>query len=105
LSNADDSLLEQLRSRLAPCVCLDKRDEIEIILEIVESTTDEKMQHKLLKRAMWLLRKFAFRKYRPLFEEAFVRIRGFLEQNALYGGSYGKELAGIAERAHKRFNG
>ncbi len=105
LSSGDDELLVDLQSRLAPCVCLDKRDEIEIILEIIEPLTDERMRHQLIKRALWLLRKFAFRKYQSLFEEAFVRIQGFLEKHSLHNGCYEEELVSIETRAQKRFNG
>lgn len=106
LFSCDDfPLLEDLQGRLSECVCWDKRDEIEIILGIIEAITDERMKHLLTKRALWLLRKFAFRKYRSLFEQSLARLQGYLKDHDLSAGSYMQELDSIEERAEKRFNG
>ena len=101
----DNLLLEDLQNQLSECVCRDKRDEIEIILGIIDTIVDERLKHRLTKRALWLLRKFAFRKYRSLFEQSPARLQGFLKDNDLSVGSYMQELDSIEERALKRFNG
>jgi hypothetical protein len=63
------------------------------------------MKHLLTKRALWLLKKFAFRKYRSLFEQSLARLQGYLKDHDLSAGSYMQELDSIEERAEKRFNG
>jgi len=105
LSCDDNPLLEDLQNQLSECVCRDKGDEIEIILGIIDTIADERMKHRLTKRALWLLRKFAFGKYRSLFEQSLARLQGFLRDHDLSEGSYAQELDSIEERALKRFHG
>jgi adenine-specific DNA-methyltransferase len=104
-ASADIGLLRELHDRLAACLCTDKKEEIEILLGIIRSAEDSRLRHHLIKRALWLLRKFAFRKYRTLFRETLARMRSFLREQAMACEDYTLELNRIERRATKRFTG
>jgi hypothetical protein len=100
--------LASLAGELEGCECVDRLEEIEVLLDILRSYPDKRNPGEgemLQKRILWLLRKFAHRKYREIFERTLGELRAFgrrePERFALLVGG----LAEVAELAEARFAG
>ncbi|HUV08144.1 MAG TPA: DNA adenine methylase [Spirochaetia bacterium] len=101
----DSEHLAALYTRLSLCVCTDKREEVRILLDIIARLTDAKQKRFLMKRALWLLKKFAFRKYSELFWETFREIRITMRENGCAWGTLERDLVRLANTAVSRFSG
>jgi adenine-specific DNA-methyltransferase len=100
--------LRTLLKDLSACQCADRQQEIHVLLKILEASpprgegTD---REALQMRILWLLRKFAHRKYRDHFERTVAELRVFAEKDPdgfaplLYG------LGEVIALAHARFDG
>ena len=101
LREAESASLEALHDGLRACLCTDRRDEIDLQLHVLRRIDTESERRAVLKRVLWLLRKFAFKKYRDLFAAAGRSVReavaGYPDLSAA--------LDGIFELAQKRFEG
>jgi adenine-specific DNA-methyltransferase len=75
--------LQPLLEKLEACQLTDRREEIRVLMEILEgghprgSVGDAGEDDSLQKRIIWLLRKFAHRKYRKDFEQTLGELRAF----------------------------
>jgi adenine-specific DNA-methyltransferase len=100
--------LASLAGELERCECADRLEEIEVLLDILRSYPDRRTPGEgemLQRRILWLLRKFAHRKYRGTFERTLGELRAFCrrepERCALLVGG----LAEVADLAEARFAG
>jgi adenine-specific DNA-methyltransferase len=98
---AETEALEALHYDLSSCLCTDRRDEMDLQLSLLTSAADESERRAILKTVLWLLKKFAFKKYRKLFVAASERVRsaaaGYPEIQAALGD--------LCELAWRRFEG
>ena len=74
--------LRPLLEQLSACECADRQEEIQVLLDILKASSrrgEGKDREALQKRILWLLRKFAHRKYRERFEKTVADLRRFAE--------------------------
>jgi adenine-specific DNA-methyltransferase len=97
--------MEDLSRRFAPCECRDKREEIDVLVEILRGELSIAERREYSRRVLYLLRKFAFRKYRTVFEET-LRLLGELAagEPRLFA-QVGAGLAALEALARARFEG
>jgi adenine-specific DNA-methyltransferase len=72
------ALLEKLRA----CECVDRQEEIQVLVTILKASSQQgegSDRDTLQKRILWLLRKFAHRKYRERFERTVTDLRRFAD--------------------------
>ncbi len=98
---AGSASLEALHDDLRACLCTDRRDEIGLQLDALRRIETESERRVVLKRVLWLLRKFAFKKYRDLFADAGRSVREAVAGDADLSAA----LDGLFELAQKRFEG
>ena len=70
--------LGSLLKKLELCQCADRREEIQVLVDILRDSSgpgDVDKEGWLQKRILWLLRKFAHRKYRERFEVTLKELR------------------------------
>jgi adenine-specific DNA-methyltransferase len=103
LSAEDTAALSELQRMLEPCLCADKREEIGVLVELIENSADESERKKLGRRLLWLLRKFAFKKYRREFQQTIGMLESLARDKASHFGGITAGLLGIRELARKRF--
>ncbi len=100
--------LRTLLKDLSVCECADRQEEIHVLLKIIEASPrrgEGSDRDALQKRILWLLRKFAHRKYRDRFERAVAELRDFAEDDP---EGYAPLLRGLGEvtvLARARFDG
>ena len=97
--------LEALRRALQECECRDRREEIEVLLELLRGELPPRRRTALGRRLLRLLRGFAFRKYRPAFEELLGRLGRLAGEDPLRFGGVGEGLPALAALARARFEG
>ncbi len=97
--------LEELYRKLSACECRDKREEIQVLLALLQGDLSVRQRGAFSRRVLALLRKFAFRRYRQIFEETFtLLVRLAQEEPELFGG-VGQGLSALARLARARFDG
>jgi adenine-specific DNA-methyltransferase len=99
---------ERLLQDLEECECTDHQEEIEVLLRLLECAAGEQGSRDgqaLQRRVLWLLRKFAHRKYRERFEETLARLRGLAQSDPGRYGVLGRGLEEVAALARSRFAG
>ncbi len=97
--------LEGLYRALVDCECRDRREEMRVLLDILRGDPGARQRAACNRRVLWLLRKFAFRKYRPVFEELLGRLEGLAADDPARYGRVGEGLAALRELARARFEG
>ncbi|UCF99949.1 MAG: DNA adenine methylase [Spirochaetaceae bacterium] len=100
--------LQQLLEKLKHCECADRLEEIRVLLKILQSSSvpgggDEREDHQ--KRILWLLRKFAHRKYRERFERTLEELRTFGRSDPQRFATLIRGLEGLTSLARVRFQG
>ena len=103
--------LQPLLEKLEACELTDRREEIRVLMEILasghppgsvgESNEDDSLQ----KRILWLLRKFAHRKYRKDFEQTLRELRALTRREPDRFSLLIRGLEEIAVLARARFAG
>ena len=100
--------LRTLLENLAACECADRQEEIHVLLKILqalprgkEGTDGDAFQ----KRILWLLRKFAHRKYRDRFERTVAELRSFAEGDPEAFSLLLNGLEEVTALARRRFEG
>jgi adenine-specific DNA-methyltransferase len=97
--------LSELRDNLVDCLCSNRKDEIGVLLRILQGTGDSRARHQLFTRVLWLLRKLAFRKHRESFFYCLGSIKNFLERETGSVENRQEDLLKICELAEARFKG
>ena len=110
--------LQPLIQKLGACELTDRREEIRVLIEILERGIREararqqggagRMSHDaeaLQKRILWLLRKFAHRKYRESFEQTLAELRVLARGNSQRYDQLNRGLEEVASLARARFEG
>jgi len=95
----------ELIERLNLCECRDKMEEIDILVNILTGRLKEEERLIYSRRVLYLLRKFAFRKYRREFESVFARLSELAEGSPELFARVGQGLTPLARLAAARFNG
>jgi len=106
ISSSEDfrSLLEKLEL----CECADRGEEIQVLVNILrESSEGGGVDNPdwLQRRILWLLRKFAHRKYRHRFENALEELRTFGRSDPRRFARLVRGLEEVEELARARFEG
>ncbi len=101
LQNAAPAELRSLLAALGSCECGDRREEIEIVIGILRRSPLVSLQ----RRALWLLRKFAHRKYQAEFEETLSGLRLFCRRQPDSFPVLAEGLSQVEELARARFEG
>ena len=91
--------------KLTACECRDKMEEIGILVNILTGKLREEERLIYSRRVLYLLRKFAFRKYRREFESVFARLSELAAGSPELFGRVGQGLTPLARLAAARFNG
>jgi adenine-specific DNA-methyltransferase len=92
--------LETLLDKLKACECADRQEEIRVLLSILQDSNGEELKadrQTLQKRILWLLRKFAHRKYKDRFDQALGELRSVAEGDP---DRFAVLLLGLEEIAH-----
>jgi adenine-specific DNA-methyltransferase len=101
-------ILQQLLEKLGACEAKDRREEIRVLLEILETPHGRQQPRDgeaLQKRILWLLRKFAHRKYREAFEQTVAELRVLSRRDTERFASLIRGLEEVEELARARFTG
>jgi hypothetical protein len=102
---------EELRSllkKLELCECTDRREEIQVLMEILRDLREQGDAGEgewLQKRILWLLRKFAHRKYRDRFEGTIEELKIFGRSDPVRFATLIRGLEEVAALARARFSG
>lgn len=105
LSRACSPELEELYARLSACECRDRGEEIEVLVGLLDRNGDERQRVQWQRRILWLLKKFAHRKYREQFEAAVSRLQALASHDQSRYAQLAKGLQSIVPLARARFNG
>ena len=97
--------LEALRQALGECECRDRREEIGVLLDLLRGELSARQRAALGRRVLYLLRGYAFRKYRPVFEELLARLARLAQEDPVRFGGVGEGLPALAGLARARFEG
>jgi hypothetical protein len=100
--------LRPLLKDLSSCECADRQEEIHVLLRILKSSSQRAEGtdgDALQRRILWLLRKFAHRKYRERFEQTVAELRTFAEGDPEGFVLLLRGLSEVAVLAHARFEG
>jgi hypothetical protein len=98
----------QLLEKLSACECADRQEEIQVLLEILRASSRREEgsdRDALQKRILWLLRKFAHRKYRGRFERTVAELRAFAEEDSEGFAPLLRGLGEVTVLARARFDG
>lgn len=95
----------ELIKRLNACECRDKMEEIGILVNILTGKLIEGERLIYSRRVLYLLRKFAFRKYRREFESVFAHLSELAAGSPELFDRVGQGLMPLARLAAARFNG
>jgi adenine-specific DNA-methyltransferase len=101
-------ILQQLLEKLGACEVTDRREEIRVLLEILETPhgwQQPRDGEALQKRILWLLRKFAHRKYREAFEQTLAELRVLSRRDPERFAALNRGLEEVEELARARFTG
>jgi adenine-specific DNA-methyltransferase len=99
LTNADK---RSLISSLDPCRVVDKREEIDVVLDILASGLDIKERNLYLKSILKLVNGFAHRKYGEAFAETMRKLETLVENGAATD-AFREGLDRVRDTAAKRF--
>ncbi len=103
------SELEVFNDKLKRSRCRNRREELEIVLGILKRDGEElslSAEYTVYqRRVLWLLKKFAFKKYRDVFQEAVASVEGLVAENPENYEVIGRGLREIKRIASLRFNG
>ena len=72
--------LKKLYSSLLSCSCTNRKSEIDIIVRILKKNITISQRKKFSKRILWLLKKFAFKKYRSEFILSLTRLKALIKK-------------------------
>jgi adenine-specific DNA-methyltransferase len=97
--------LEGLERRLEACACRDRGEELEVVTGLLGREWDERLRAAWQRRALWLLRKLAHRKYRPRFEAASARLRSLATRRPRRYALLAAGLPAVERQAAARFAG
>jgi adenine-specific DNA-methyltransferase len=96
-----ETAARKLLSSLPSCAVRDVREEIEVVVRIVRTVTNEREQVGLLREAVKLLNRLAHRKNYPAFLQALAILRS-CHVPAVFTARHGASLDAVAERAKLR---
>jgi adenine-specific DNA-methyltransferase len=102
--------MNDLITRLSACECGDRREELEILIGLMRDCAAENGPgHTELKlyrqRVLWLIRKYAHRKYRDEFARSVRLLRELMQAEPELFEPLREGLAGIEDLARRRING
>ena len=100
--------LRTLLKDLSSCECADRQEEIHVVLRILKSSSQRAEgsdRDALQRRILWLLRKFAHRKYRERFEKTVAELRTFAEEDPEGFALLLRGLSEVTVLARARFVG
>jgi adenine-specific DNA-methyltransferase len=98
----------QLFQDLQACECGDRQEEIEVLLRLLERGAGGESGSDgpaLQRRVLWLLRKFAHRKYRERFQKTLSELRRLVREDPGCYGVLARGLEQVATLARARFQG
>ena len=100
--------LRTLLKDLTSCECADRQEEIHVVLRILKSSSqraERSDRDALQRRILWLLRKFAHRKYRERFEKTVAELHTFAEEDPEGFALLLRGLSEVTVLARARFEG
>jgi adenine-specific DNA-methyltransferase len=97
--------LERLERRLEACACRDRGEELDVVTGLLGRERDERLRAEWQRRALWLLRKLAHRKYRPRFEEASALLHALATRGPRRFALLAAGLPAVERQAAARFAG
>ncbi|MBB6481659.1 DNA adenine methylase [Spirochaeta isovalerica] len=100
-----DRQLETLFSLLEDSLCGDNQEEARVLINLMRQSREEKMRNRYGRRLLQVVRKFAFKKYRELFEETARELERLIADENKVFGSLSEGLASIKSIAAMRFRG
>ena len=105
LCRLSDTELDQLRVKLVECICVDRQEELRVVVSVLRTRLSEAERRWYSRRALWLLRKFAFRKYRDQFWAELIWLKQLTEMEPSLFGRLCEGLAELERLARLRFEG
>ncbi|MEM5948438.1 DNA adenine methylase [Spirochaetia bacterium 38H-sp] len=97
--------LKTIKSNLQICICQDREEELYHIIDILKKETKKTEITKYTRRAAWLLKKFAFKKYKTQFKNAVKHIENLIKTKPDKFSKLSIMLKEIKITAEKRFKG
>jgi len=100
--------LRPLLEQLSACECVDRQEEIQVLLDILRASSrqgEDCDRDALQRRILWLLRKFAHRKYRESFKKTVADLRRFAESDPEGFALLLRGLEEVTVLARARFEG
>jgi len=105
LSDRDEAV-QGLCERLIRCQCRDRGEELEVLVDLLRQLAGQGLPTSALEqRALWVLRKFAHRKYRIQFDAALESLRLLLESPPGRYPRLAQGLPAVQALAAARFSG
>lgn len=105
LSELSYCKLKKLYDELLSCSCTNRKKEIEIIVKILKKNIGLKERRLFSKRVLWLLKKFAFKKYKSDFILSISRIKELIKKEPQYFKFIENGLKSTEDIAYSRFIG
>ncbi len=100
---SDNATLSEIVDKLQFCLCATREEELDALIGILKSDLSPSERRSCQKRLLWVLRKYAFRKYRKEFAHSVEKIRRLMIDfpDAFSGMEQG--LSELESRAALRF--
>jgi hypothetical protein len=102
----DEETLLRLEESLEAARCRDRQEEARVLLSLLESAElSSAERRKYRDRFLWVLRKFAYRKYENEFEEVAAAAEAACRRNPTAFDGVADGVTELRELARKRFEG
>ena len=113
LSGLSASELDGVMQRLELCRCSDRKEEADVLMDLisgVDAGADVREYRRLWTALFGVVRKFAFRKYRRIFEDVFDRLERLVDAEKTAGrpvnsAAVDKKITELKRLAQLRFKG
>lgn len=99
------SELRKICRRLEESACVDRQEELQVLLDILHECSDARTMGRYQRRILHVLKKFTHRKYLRQWREEMARLENYVEQRDGELGILRKGLADLKELARRRLEG
>jgi adenine-specific DNA-methyltransferase len=97
--------LKELYNSLLTCACTNRKKEIDIVVRLLRNNLNIKQRKIFSKKVLWLLKKFAFKKYKVDFILCVSRIKELIKKEPINFKLIENGLYSIEDIAYSRFIG
>jgi len=96
---------KELYNSLLTCACTNRKKEIDIVVRLLRNNLNIKQRKIFSKKVLWLLKKFAFKKYKVDFILCVSRIKELIKKEPINFKLIENGLYSIEDIAYSRFIG